>query len=228
MKNRFKEARESKSRIIRSKEWAGHYVLDNERTELAALSLAEYIQDHMPEFKELVEAGEFWKEYFEQDNHCTAYPIYFQIQDVKWVSSYHFEDGERYTLVDDGESYLESDTLMGLFEQIKKDEDDLGFKLPDFLDIDMHISEAECEEFTSINEFVTGIFAEKKGYEYKNMFLLQSEAEAHLKANHYHYSSEAIIYCNHAWRAPKQEAVITKAANSREILKNLLGRLKDE
>lgn len=52
------------------------------------------------------------------------------------------------------------------------------------------------------------------------MFLFAEEAEQHLKANHYHYSSEAHTYGNHAWRAPKTEALL-------EGLKEFLGK-KDE
>ncbi len=35
------------------------------------------------------------------------------------------------------------------------------------------------------------------------MFLLRSEAEQHLKSNHYHYSDKAIVYTKHAWRSPR-------------------------
>jgi hypothetical protein len=35
------------------------------------------------------------------------------------------------------------------------------------------------------------------------MFLTESDAENHLKANHYHYGSGAHTYVKHAWRAPQ-------------------------
>lgn len=35
------------------------------------------------------------------------------------------------------------------------------------------------------------------------MFLTESDAENHLKANQHHYSSEAHTYIEHAWRAPE-------------------------
>lgn len=34
------------------------------------------------------------------------------------------------------------------------------------------------------------------------MFLTLREAEEHLKANYYHYTTEAHTYCMHAWRSP--------------------------
>jgi hypothetical protein len=42
------------------------------------------------------------------------------------------------------------------------------------------------------------------------MFLLRSEAEEHLKLNHYHYSDKAIVYTKHAWRSPRFASLINK------------------
>lgn len=146
------------------------------------------------------------KEYWEQDNCGTAYPVFWQIQDINWVASYHFSDGDRYTLVYDGETYLVADTLQELFEKIKKDEDDIGFEMPE-MSYD-YICESDCDEFVELNEYVSGIFAQEQEYVLKGMFLFMQEAKDHLKANHYHYSSKARVYCSHAWRAPKTEQLL--------------------
>ena len=147
---------------------------------------------------------EFIKEYFDQDNACTAYPIYFQIQDIEWVSSYHFEDGERYSFVYDGEIVAQEETLEELFKEIRESCHDCELDFSSVLD-ENWISEATCQAFCEDNDYCNGIFAEKKHYKYCQMFLLKSEAESHLKDNHYHYSKEAKVYCQHAWRAPRQE-----------------------
>lgn len=39
----------------------------------------------------------------------------------------------------------------------------------------------------------------------KGMFLTETDAENHLKLNHYHYSKDAHTYVDHAWRAPELE-----------------------
>lgn len=49
----------------------------------------------------------------------------------------------------------------------------------------------------------------KKVWSYNNMFLTETDAENHLKRNHYHYSSDAHTYVEHAWRAPELEEFLT-------------------
>ena len=43
----------------------------------------------------------------------------------------------------------------------------------------------------------------KKGWDSKNMFLTETDAQAHLNTNYYHYSHNAHTYIEHAWRAPE-------------------------
>ena len=38
-------------------------------------------------------------------------------------------------------------------------------------------------------------------WENKQMFLTETDADFHLKTNHYHYSPDAHVYVCHAWRA---------------------------
>lgn len=147
---------------------------------------------------------EFIEEYFSQDNRATAYPIFYSIMDVDWRACYHFEDADRYVFVYDSEELYTEDTLKELFKKLLIDEYGYDFKFPPDFDLE-HVDEHYCETFIDLNEFATGIFGQKKEYVYKNSFLLLSEAEDHLKKNHYHYSSEAQVFCDHSWRAPRQE-----------------------
>lgn len=149
----------------------------------------------------------FINEYTTQNNCGTRYPIYFVIRDSKFVSSYHFEDGEKYTLYYDGQIQFDAESLKELFKLIEKDD---FFSLPEDFDIeDSHHSQYDAE---SVSDFITetkgagcSIFAEKKEWVEKGMFLLQREAKEHLEKNHYHYSKDAHVYCQHAWRAPETE-----------------------
>jgi len=39
-------------------------------------------------------------------------------------------------------------------------------------------------------------------WEERGMFLTETDAKNHLKANYYHYSEDAHTYVKHSWRAP--------------------------
>lgn len=142
---------------------------------------------------------EFIKEYFEQDNCGTAYPIYFTIRDVEWIPSYWPEEGDRFTYVKDGEISESADSLSGLLLKLKANED---YEWHDLISTTFS-SSFDADYFTEKNG--GHIFAEKKSWKEQNMFLLKSEAHEHLKANAHHYSDEAHVFCHHAWRAPRQE-----------------------
>ena len=149
---------------------------------------------------------DFIEEYYSQDNLGTAYPIYFTIRDIKWIPSYFATQGDRFIIVYDGEAFDTAESLTKLFHQIKNNEifNDLNLEFPEDFYFE-YCGQFEIDSFVEKNEYVTGIFAQTKEYENKNMFLLSSEAHEHLKANHYHYSKDAFVYCEHAWRAPRQE-----------------------
>lgn len=57
----------------------------------------------------------------------------------------------------------------------------------------------------------------RERWEHKGMFLTEDDAEAHLKANHYHYSPDAHTYVDHAWRAPKLTAFFQALFNHFEV-----------
>ena len=151
---------------------------------------------------------EFIKEYFEQDNCGTAYPIYFVIRDLDWQPCYHFEDADRYICIYDTEEIAQGKNLKELFSSIEKEHPDLPFPVSwDKNELDeWGYSESEAEQFAEkYSDCGCYILGQKKCYTENNMFLLKSEASDHLKANYYHYSNEAIVYCKHAWRAPRQD-----------------------
>lgn len=109
-------------------------------------------------------------EYFEQDNRGTRFPIYFTIRDREYEPSIHFEDGDRFTMIWDCESTYTGETLEEMFEQIKKDEDDYNFKIPESIDLD-DIDECDCEDFVKANEDCGGIFSEKKVWKKKYVLI---------------------------------------------------------
>lgn len=149
---------------------------------------------------------EFIKEYFEQDNCGTAYPIYFVIRDMDWQASYHFEDGDRFVFIYDTHTHSTGNGLEELFREIQKDDE---IQFPEDFDFDW-LDEDSIEEIDKANggHGFMAVYSEKRHWKESNMFLLKSEADEHLKANHYHYSKEAHVYCKHAWRAPKTEAFL--------------------
>lgn len=156
------------------------------------------------ELKQLV------KEYFEQNNYGTAYPIYFTIRDVEYIPCYHFEDGERYVLVQDGSISHVAGSIKKLFEQLIADKDEYEFEGLEDADLEDNLfTEYDCKKFVEDNsDYVSGIFVQEAKWLSKGVFLFESEAEQHLKNNKHHYSDEAYVYCSHAWRASKTEKLL--------------------
>ena len=159
----------------------------------------------------------FAKEYFEQDNLGTTYPIYFTIRDVDWQASYHFEDGDRFVFVWDSEEFERADTLKELFAKLKARPNEL-WEFPKYFDFE-HPTDWQIEQFMDINGSCGGVFSQKKCWKEKNMFLFADEAAQHLKANSHHYSNEAHVYCKHAWRAPKTEAALNSLKENEALRK---------
>jgi len=68
----------------------------------------------------------------------------------------------------------------------------------------------------------------RKEWKHKGMFLTEDDAKMHLKLNHYHYSSNAHIYVDHAWRAPELEGFFKALFKEYKVDKgNLDLRLED-
>lgn len=72
-----------------------------------------------------------------------------------------------------------------------------------------------CEEMEYSQEEIESALEEaneygvKERWEDREMFLTETDAERHLKLNHYHYSPDAHTYVKHAWRAPALEKFFT-------------------
>lgn len=152
--------------------------------------------------EELEYCHDFITKYFRQDNRCTAYPIYFCIRDIEYVSAYHFSDADRYVMVTDEGITAVGDTLDDLFEYIHVELK--GYRFPGYWEDGVYFDEGSVEEFAMLNDIV-GIFGESKKEVFKGFFLLEQEAIDHLAANSHHYASNAEVYCNHGWRAPQTE-----------------------
>lgn len=113
----------------------------------------------MKELKQLA------KDYFEQDNYGTRYPIYFVIRDVEWQPSYHFEDGDRYVAIFDTEQIGAESNLRDLFNNIKDDCDFIVF--PEDFDINLEY-DWNAEELCQANDNLLSIFSEKQEWKESN------------------------------------------------------------
>ncbi len=136
---------------------------------------------------------EFMHEVNTQDCRGTARPFYYVIRTAIFVASYHEDEGDRFVWVrkDDGET-ITADNI----EQAIKEYHEY------MLDDDEVLSDSEIEEILE-SDFER--YAEKKEWAEHGCFFTESDANQHLKANHYHYSSDAHTYVKHCWRAPAME-----------------------
>ena len=132
-----------------------------------------------------------------QDNRSTATPFYYQIRDYEWVCSYHKGEGDRVNIVYDTESYT-GETLVEAFSNFIEN----GYA-EDF-DRDKE-DEWEIEDYLDGLEYINGIYWEVRKEKFTGVFFTETDAKEHLRLNHYHYSSDADTYVNHAWRAPELE-----------------------
>lgn len=122
---------------------------------------------------------EFLTKMATQDNRGTAFPIYYVIRTENEVHApLENCDYTRWYYIDS--SYESLDELKEQMRQWDYSEEE----------IKKSIREA-CE------------YGVKKVWEKRGMFLTETDAEQHLKLNHYHYSSNAHTYVEHAWRAPE-------------------------
>jgi hypothetical protein len=117
-----------------------------------------------------------------QDNRATALPIFYVIRSkVSDSAPLDACDSEIYIWKD--ETY---DTVEELIEECKESE----------------YTEEEIEQAKDEAE-LRGV---KYRWEEHGMFLTETDAEEHLRRNHYHYSKDAHTYVKHAWRAPELES----------------------
>lgn len=114
-----------------------------------------------------------------QDNRSTAFPFYYVIRsEVQEPAPVENCDFTMWYLYDS--SYGSLDELVACLKK------------------DGHSNE-EIKEFKQEAQE----YGVKKRWERRGMFLTETDAEDHLKLNHYHYSHNAHTYVEHAWRAPE-------------------------
>ena len=123
----------------------------------------------------------FLTEIKEQDNRSTASPIYFVIRTATYVPTDKDYGYDKITYYDndDCREWESKEAFEAEMTEEGLDEEEIEHKFSKF---------SEC--------------AAKLIWEEKGMFLTETDAKHHLKANNYHYSQDAHLYVKHAWRAP--------------------------
>lgn len=138
---------------------------------------------------------EFLQKMVTQDNRSTAFPIFYVIRTE--VEEPAPTDNCEFT-----KWYWQDETYDSL-EEIRQYCEENEY------------SESEIDE--AIREaYEYGI---RKRWDKRGMFLTETDAENHLKLNHYHYSHNAHTYVEHAWRAPELTEFLSALINHFEIKK---------
>lgn len=144
-----------------------------------------------------------------QDNRGTSFPYYYVIKDYRLELN---PDGdiERYTFTD-SEGYWSKERII---EKVKDEylffeDSKIVQGLEDstvFYDFAELLKTLEGDAFDNIEYYTLS------NVEYtvdSRMFLTEEDAELHLKANHYHYTSKARTYVCDIWRSPYLEEFLT-------------------
>jgi hypothetical protein len=118
-----------------------------------------------------------------QDHRGTAFPIYYVIRtsEIQYTNA-DMADDVRYLDLESGEveEFSSVKEAIAKFKEYEYTPDEIKSSL---------------ENLTRVG--VTKVWTDR------GMFLTESDADAHLKRNHYHYSEDAHTYVRHAWRAPE-------------------------
>ena len=123
----------------------------------------------------------FLQQMKDQDNRSTAFPYFYVIRTEKEVDC-------NVDNADETKVYWQGDTYDSM-EEVEK-----------------YCQEAEYSEEETRDALREATeYGVRKVWQKKGMFLTETDAENHLKRNHYHYSSNAHTYVDHAWRAPELE-----------------------
>jgi len=142
---------------------------------------------------------EFLDKMLNQDNRATAFPFFYVIRtEVK--------DPAPIENADEIKWYWQGDTYES-WEAIEK----------------------YCKENEYSEEDILGVKRESLQYGIKNrweqrgMFLTETDAENHLKLNHYHYSHNAHTYVCHAWRTTELQEFFTNLIEHFDVKKQERG-----
>lgn len=163
---------------------------------------------------------ELQRELNNQPTLATADPRFWVIRDYEYREATDGDDIEAVELFEDGEGEIIS--LEEAVSRAYKDELDFGGEehakkwiednllelgtdgclLERYTNLGISISNGVIKDYAENNAlgcvFLTKLWAIVPD----TMFLTLREAEEHLKANYYHYTSEAHTYCMTAWRSP--------------------------
>ena len=77
-----------------------------------------------------------------------------------------------------------------------------------YTNLGISISKGVIKDYAENNALVCVFLTKLWAIVPDTMFLTLREAEEHLKANSHHYSTEAHVYCMHAWRSPEVTQLI--------------------
>ena len=146
--------------------------------------------------------SDFLKEVGEQSNRSTARQILFQIRDKKRIWGRDEDDGEETVLMQqDGEHWISinQEEMLKELKESKCLEEDEESEYDD-------MSESELEDvLTKDRWFYRASYVDEWVYPDGQVYFTEKAARVHIKANHYHYSSEVHDYVTHAWRNPEME-----------------------
>lgn len=175
---------------------------------------------------DLVFLKELQHELNNQPTLATADPRFWVIRDYEYREATDGDDIEAVELFEDGEGEIIS--LEDAVSRAYKDELDFGGEehakkwLEDnwlelgtdgclrarYTNLGISISKGVIKDYAENNAlgcvFLTKLWAIVPD----TMFLTLREAKKHLKANSHHYSTEAHVYCMHAWRSPEVTQLI--------------------
>lgn len=184
-----------------------------------------YIKRSLTQY-DLVFLKELQRELNNQPTLATADPRFWVIRDYEYREATDGDDIEAVELFEDGEGEIIS--LEEAVSRAYKDELDFGGEehakkwLEDnwlelgtdgclwarYTNLGINISKGVIKDYAENNAlgcvFLTKLWAIVPD----TMFLTLREAEEHLKANSHHYSTEAHVYCMHAWRSPEVTQLI--------------------
>lgn len=169
---------------------------------------------------DLVFLKELQQELNNQPTLATADPRFWVIRDYEYREATDGDDIEAVELFEDGEGEIIS--LEEAVSRAYKDELDLGGKehakkwlednwlelgadgclLARYTNLGISISKGVIKDYAENNALDCVFLTKLWSIVPDTMFLTLREAEEHLKANYYHYSTLAHTYGMHAWRSP--------------------------
>lgn len=133
----------------------------------------------------------------DQPTLATADPRFWVIRDYEYREATDGDDIEAVELFEGGEEHAKK-WLEDNWLELGAD----GCLLAHYTNLGISISKGVIKDYAENNAlgcvFLTKLWAIVPD----TTFLTLREAEEHLKANYYHYTTEAHTYCMHAWRSP--------------------------